>query len=401
VTRAEVSVLLPTYNRDRFIAESLESVFAQTLPPSQVIVINDGSTDHTTAALEPFRQRIVYLESENRGKPSALNLGMAKVTGEYVWIMDDDDVAMSDALERHAAILESRPEVGWTYSSYIESTTNTEDLRIVPQKERIVANFPEEEFLVRLMEQCFLIHPTIVVRASCYREVGPFDPTLVRCQDYEMAVRLARRFPCARVASPTIYYRMHGGVRGSARDTFKAGQIEEKWLEYMQVFIRELRKEMPLREYLPGSQAPCSGTVDLRYAYLRRMGIMARKRLYDEMIEDLRLAAQNTSTDPPMLEPAERNLLRELFSSINDPLFFQKGMLRRIRSVCRGPVGSAIRVELIRCLYWNAISALRKGTLSQVFSAASAAMQLSGVDVLRSILHDRQPNWRARNPIVL
>jgi glycosyltransferase involved in cell wall biosynthesis len=401
VTRAKVSVLLPTYNRAGFIAESLKSIFAQTLPPSQVIVVNDGSTDDTLTALEPFRQQIEYVESENRGKPSALNLGMAKVTGEYVWIMDDDDVALSDALERHVAILESRPEVGWTYSSYIESTTSPENSRIVPKAEKALPNFPEEEFLVHLMEQCFLIHPTILVRAACYREVGPFEPDLIRCQDYEMAVRLARRFPCARVAGPTIYYRMHGGARGSTRDSFKAGQIQEKWLEYMQVFIRKLRKEMPLSEYLPGCQAPHCGTSDLRYAYLRRMAIMARKRLYNEMIEDLRLAAQENSTDFSTLAPVERNLLRELFNSINDPLFFQKDMLRRIRSVCRGPVGFAIRGELIRCLYWDTMNTLRKGTLSQVFSTASAAMQLSGIGVLRSFLHDRKSQWRARGPIFL
>ena len=389
MTHPKVSVLLATYNRERFIAESLDSVFAQTLPPNQVIVINDGSTDDTTAALAPFKRRIEYLESENRGKPSALNLGISKVTGDYVWIMDDDDVAMSDALERHVAILESRPEIGWTYSSYIESTTNRENLRIVPQREKALPNFSAEEFLVRLMEQCFLIHPTILVRASCYREVGPFDPALVRCQDYEMAVRLARRFPCARVAGPTIYYRLHGGARGSAGDTFRAGQIQEKWLEYMQVFIRDLRKEMPLSEYLPGRQAPHGSISDLRYAYLRRMGNMARKRLYDEMIEDLRLAAQQNSSDSSTLTPAEQQLLRELYNFINDPLFFQKDLLRRIRSVCRGPVGSAIRGEFIRCLYWDAMNTLRKGTLSQVFSTASAAMQLSGVDVLRSFLHDR------------
>jgi glycosyltransferase involved in cell wall biosynthesis len=398
MTRPKVSVLLSTYNRERFIAESLESVFAQTVPPSQVIVINDGSNDHTTAALEPFRQRIEYLESDNHGKPSALNLGMAKVTGEYVWIMDDDDVAVSDALERHLAILESRPELGWTYSSYIESTTNRENLRIAPQREKTLPDFPDEQFLVRLMEQCFLIHPTILVRASCYREVGLFDPALVRCQDYEMAVRLARRFPCARVAGPTIYYRMHGGARGSSRDTFEAGQIQEKWLEYMQVFIRKLRTEMPLSEYLPGRQSPSGGTSELRYAYLQRMAIMARKRLYDEMIEDLRLAAQENSTDFSALVPLERNLLRELFNSINDPIFFQKDILRRIRAVSDGPVGSAIRGELIRCLYWDMINTLRKGRFSQAFSTASAAMQLSGVGVLRSFLHDLKSNWRLRGP---
>jgi glycosyltransferase involved in cell wall biosynthesis len=401
VTRPNVSVLLPTYNRAKFIAESLESVFAQSLPPSQVIVINDGSTDNTTAALEPFRQRIEYLETENRGKPSALNLGMAQVTGEYVWIMDDDDVAMGNALERHVAVLESRPELGWTYSSYMESTTDRETLRIVPQREKTLPGFPDELFLVRLMEQCFLIHPTILVRASCYREVGPFNTALIRCQDYEMAVRLARRFHCARVPGPTIYYRMHGGVRGNALDTFKAGQIQEKWLEYMQIFMRELRKEMPLIEYLPAGQASNGKFSDSRYAYLRRMGIMTRKRLYDEMIEDLRLATQGDPTGFSTLAPAERELLRDLFISINDPLFFQKDILRKIRSASRGPVGSAIRGELIRCLYWDATNALRRRVFSQVFSSVSAAMRLSGIGVLRSFLYDWKSQLRAREPIFL
>jgi len=401
MTSPNVSVLMATYNRARFIAESLESVFAQTHPPSQIIVINDGSTDNTRAALAPFMQRIEYLESENRGKASALNFGMPRVTGDYVWIMDDDDVAMSDAMERHLAILETRSEVGWTYSSFIESTTDRETARIVPQREKILPEFPEEEFLVRLMEQCFLIHPTILVRASCYREVGAFDPDLIRCQDYEMAVRLARRFPCVRISGPTICYRMHGGARGSAQDTFKPAQIQEKWLEYMQTFMRKLREEMPLSEYLPGHPTPDYTISNLRYAYLRRVAIMARKRLYKEMIEDLRSATQVNPTDFSTLTPAERNLLRELFNSINDPRFFQKDLLLSIRSACRGPAGFAVRGELIRCLYWDTMNALRGANLARAFGAASAAMYLSGVGVLRSFVRDRNAQPGTHDPVLL
>ncbi|HEY2548898.1 MAG TPA: glycosyltransferase family 2 protein [Candidatus Acidoferrum sp.] len=396
MTRPNVSVLLPTYNRAKFIAESLKSVFAQTLPPSQVIVINDGSTDHTTAALEPFKRRIEYLETENRGKPSALNLGMAQVTGEYVWIMDDDDVAMSDAVERHVAILESRPELGWTYSSYVESLTSEENARIAPQKEKALPNFPKEEFLIRLMEESFLIHPTILVRTSCYRQSGPFRAELVRCQDYEMSVRLARKFACERVAGPTIYHRLHREPRGSAGDTFSVDQIYEKWLEYMQLFFRELHREMPLSEYLPEGHVSGGKALDLRYAYLRRMGIMARKRLYDEMIEDLRLA-QESSDQARVLSTAEEQLLRETFNFINDPLFFKKDLLRRIRSVCPGSLGFAIRRELIRCLYWSAVGAGRRRNVSGVAISASAAMQLAGIGVLRLFFRDRKSNRTAMN----
>ena len=354
--------------------------------------------------LEPFRDRIEYLESENRGKPSALNFGMDRVTSEYVWIMDDDDVALRDALERHVVILENRPEVGWTYSSFIESTTCREGGRIVPHAEKALPDFPEEEFLIRLMEQCFLVHPTILVRASCYRQVGSFQGDLVRSQDYEMAVRLARKFPSARVVGPTIYHRMHGGTRSDTGGASDAGQVRERpnrlfltdALKYEQIFFRRLRGEMALSEYVPGRRILSSKALDLRQAYLRRMGIMARKRLYDEMIEDLRLA-QEDSDKVPVLSAAERQLLHETFKTIDDPLFFQKDLLRRIRSVCYGPVGFAIRLELIRCLYWSAIGATRRGCVSEVVGSASAAMQLAGAGVLRSFLHDRGSNRRAAN----
>jgi glycosyltransferase involved in cell wall biosynthesis len=387
VTLPKVSVLLPTYNRARFIAEALNSLFAQTLAPSQVIVINDGSTDNTTAVLEPFRDRIEYLESDNRGKPSALNLGMERVTGDYVWIMDDDDVAISDALERHIGILESRPEVGWTYSSYVESNTHEQTTRIVPEAEKRLPDFPENEFLIKLMEECFLIHPTIVVRTTCYRQRGPFRSDLIRCQDYEMAVRLARRFPCARVAGPTIYHRLHAGSRGNARDTFNVDQIYEKWLEYMQVFFRELRREVPISEYMPGRPSPGTEASALRLAYLRRMGIMARKRLYDEMIEDLRLTQENSAGNV-VLSSAERQLLHETYDSINDPRFFRKDLLQRIRSVCREPVGLAIRREFVRSLYWSAAGAVRRRNIAELIESVSAAMRLTGADVLRSIFRD-------------
>jgi len=358
--------------------------------PSQVIVINDGSTDSTKSALEPFANRIEYLESENRGKPSALNLGMARATGEYLWIMDDDDVALPEALSSHVAILESRPEVGWTYSSFIECGTSEKDGRIVPQTEKVLPDFPEQEFLIRLMEQCFLIHPTILVRTCCYRQVGPFRTDLIRCQDYEMAVRLGRRFPSARVSGPTIYHRVHGGNRGSASDTFESGQMQSKWLEYMRIFFRTLHRELPLSDYLPGRPASNSNAFDRRLAYLRRMAVMARKRLYDEMIEDLRLAQEDTARVPAALSSAERHLLHETFNAITDPLFFQKDLLRRIRSACRGPIGFAIRRELIRSMYWDAVGDMQRGDWSQMFGTASAAMQLIGAGVVKSFLDDRK-----------
>jgi glycosyltransferase involved in cell wall biosynthesis len=384
VAHPAVTVLVPTFNREKFVAESLESIFAQTLPPKQVIVINDGSTDGTDAALKPFLPNIEYLVTENRGKPTALNLGMARVTGDYVWIMDDDDVALPDALERHTQLLEGHPEYGWTYSSFINSTTRSEDGRILPHGENLLPSFPEDEFLIRLMEGCFLIHPTIVVRTACYREVGPFLTELVRCQDYEMAIRLARKFRAGRVSGPTLYHRHHPGVRGNARDSFEVGRMYLKWIEYAQIFFRKLRTEMSLSEYLPGYPADVDvRPLDLRRAYLQRMAIMARKRLLDEMIEDLRLAQQTPEANQPF-SSSERAMLRNVFCFQEAPSLIQTDLLRRIRSVCSGKVGAAIRREYVHGLYWRAHKTFSDAEYRETLEAVLAAVRLSDARLLLS-----------------
>ena len=378
MTSPKVSVLLPTYNRERFIAESLDSVFAQTLPPTQIIVINDGSTDDTRSALEPFFQRIEYLETENRGKPSALNLGMARVTGDYVWIMDDDDVALPDALSRHIELLEQRPKLGWTYSGYIESTSQSDTGRITPVKNVTLPQFPEEEFFIRLMEESFLIHPTILVRTSCYRALGPFNTSLIRSQDYEMSLRLGRNYPCARLSEPTIYHRLHAGPRGSSVDRFESQKSEAKWVEYDVRIFSELRQVLSLSDYLPPSSRNDTNISGYkRRAYLQRMVIMGKKTLYGEMLEDLR-SALNCNPDEPLSKP-ECAVLRRLASDLSgDPLLYP-GNASAVRSICIGTAGLSIRLELAQAMWWRAATGWRNRDYRELFRTFACAARIAGL----------------------
>src|SRR5262245_55635717 len=105
-----ITVVVPTYDRAHYLGESLDSVLAQTLPAAEVIVVNDGSTDRTEEVLARFGDRLQVLRTPQGGKSVAVNAALAVAKGEYVWILDDDDVAMPDALERLVAPLESAPE---------------------------------------------------------------------------------------------------------------------------------------------------------------------------------------------------------------------------------------------------------------------------------------------------
>src|SRR3954471_14240389 len=98
----QVSIVIPTYNRARYLRECLESVLSQTVPPLEVIVIDDGSEDETCSTVAAFGAPVRYVWKENGGKPRALNFAIPQVQGEFVWMFDDDDVALPHAIETRA-----------------------------------------------------------------------------------------------------------------------------------------------------------------------------------------------------------------------------------------------------------------------------------------------------------
>jgi hypothetical protein len=145
--------------------------------------------------------------------------------------------------------------------------------------------------------------------------VGGFDPALLRSQDYELAIRFARRFRGVRVqGSATFIYRQHEGVRGSSADRFAAWARFGKWLQYDQRIFRRLRREMTLAEYLPPGHDITSSQ---RLALIERFAIMASRLLIDEALEDLHLLTRLTNQAP--LTAAERRPVRRI--AYGDPWY--------------------------------------------------------------------------------
>jgi len=284
--KPHITVLIPTYNRSEFIAECIDSILDQTLPASQIIVVNDGSTDNTKELCASYGNKIDYFEIDQSGKPKALNFGLTKVTGNYIWIFDDDDVALPNALQRLVEPLEKSPGSGFSYCTFYKTTTADHSKQIG----NIISEFPipdlkKRGMLIPLLESNYLGGASLFARTSCYHEVGPFDPQLIRSQDYEMAIKIVRRFSGVRVeGGPIFHYRQHEGIRGTEKNQFEAKHIGEKWLTYDQKFFRALYRSISLEEYLtPG----LSLKGNERQALLQRINIMASKLLIPEMINDL------------------------------------------------------------------------------------------------------------------
>ncbi|HFD31629.1 MAG TPA: glycosyltransferase family 2 protein [Gammaproteobacteria bacterium] len=114
----KVSVIIPTYNRSKYIAETLESVFNQSFKNYEIIIINDGSTDDTEKILEPYRDRIIYKKIKNQGVAFARNEGMKLARGKYIAYLDDDDLYLPWKLEVQVAILEKHPDIALTYTEF-------------------------------------------------------------------------------------------------------------------------------------------------------------------------------------------------------------------------------------------------------------------------------------------
>ena len=348
----KITVIIPTFNRSIYLKECLDSILSQTLQPHQVIVVNDGSNDRTREVLDPYLPIIDYVETGQTGKAVALNVSLEGVKGEYVWIFDDDDVALPDALERFVTPLEADPTCGFSYSTYFYTATRSQDDRIgdVLGESRI-PDLQDQDLLISLLESDFLGGASIFARTTCYRQVGNFDPALVRSEDYEMLIRLARQFTGVRVAGgPTFHYRQHDGMRGSAMDRFEAAHRNNKWLEYDQLVFRRLYGELPLEVYLPHG-TPLRG--HLRRAHLQRLAVVASKLMFSEMaacLEDLARLEQPSPFSKQEREILYRLIVRRPFYGAGS--FYDNlesfDLIRRLASA--SPAMRRLRLETMRVI---------------------------------------------------
>lgn len=306
-----VSVIVPTYNRAQFLSECLDSLLGQTLRPRQVIVVDDGSSDGTSDVLARYGRRIEVLRTASQGgKSGAVRLGLSHVGGDYVWILDDDDVAVPDALARCAEPLERDCAVAFSYGKKFYTGTAPDGRLGAVLFESELPDVRSRGLLAPLLEANFLGGAAIFGRTEAYRTVQGFNDAMVRSQDYDFAIRMARRFSGARVRGGALYhYRQHAGARGSARDRFVVEDQRRKWLHYDQVLFRRLRAELPLGEYL---SLPRARTPSERQLLLQRASVMASKLLYDELVEDLKAIAELRDASP--LDPIERRLVHRIFS---------------------------------------------------------------------------------------
>jgi GT2 family glycosyltransferase len=265
----------------------LASILAQTVAPYEVIVVDDGSTDATAAVVASHGRLVRYIWKENGGKPSALNVALPLIRGDLVWIFDDDDVALCDAIECRMGLLEREPAIGFVLTGHFWGDDGP-DGRIRQGSEHRLPDIAAPALRLALMEGCFATMQSMLVRVDVLRRAGSFDEQLLTSEDYDMMLRLAAISRFALVRRPTFIFRQHRGMRGPSGARFDAASRQRVFRKYDAIVGRKLRSSQPLGTYLvpPVVGVPAEPPVQVS-ALCARMRVMASKGLIVELFEDL------------------------------------------------------------------------------------------------------------------
>lgn len=199
MARELVSVVIPAYNQGQFIRDAVLSALEQTYQPLEVIVIDDGSADDTREQLRPLVDRITYVCQKNAGPSAARNAGILRARGEWIALLDADDLWHPQKLEIQLGAVRGREDVALVGSSSASSLTS------FPLPCPKVYELSVRDFVLSAR-----VGPSgVLIRRRCLAIVGLFDESLRLVEDRDMWLRLAARFSCLLVDSPCWWYRLH------------------------------------------------------------------------------------------------------------------------------------------------------------------------------------------------
>ena len=210
-----VSMIVVCYNQSRFVVETLESVKAQTYKPTQLIIVDDCSSDDSVAVIEDWLRKnridcIFVRHQENQGICKTVNEALSLATGKYISPIASDDAWMPDKIERQVEIMESQPDdVGVIYSDAVQMDEHGHTLPgLFIASHWNLPEMPQGRILTSLLDGNFVVPPTTLIRKSCYDKVGVYDEDLP-WEDWDMWMRIARHYSFLCSAIPFAKYRLH------------------------------------------------------------------------------------------------------------------------------------------------------------------------------------------------
>jgi glycosyltransferase involved in cell wall biosynthesis len=259
-----VSVLLPVYNAQRYVAEAVESILAQSFSDFELIIVDDGSTDGSLRILRRFAARdprVRLVSRENRGLVATLNEMIAMARGELLARMDADDISLPDRLALQVDYLRNHPDVVCVGGGQIW----IDDGGFAFHEFQFPCGDAEIQELL-LNGVTSLVHPSVMMRRGAVLDVGGYDPEMKEGEDFDLWLRLGERGRLANLEQVIIKYRIH--------DRSKT-VLDEEPSRYGQLACERSRRRRGLRDQtvLDSSWKPMdfAARYDLLHMYGWRM----------------------------------------------------------------------------------------------------------------------------------
>ncbi|MBI5149416.1 MAG: glycosyltransferase [Candidatus Omnitrophica bacterium] len=232
---SRVSIIIPVYNSEKTVGEALDSVAAQTYTDYEVIVVNDGSTDQSESAIKKYMSpplNVTYVEQVNNGPAAARNAGLRLAKGEFVAFLDADDLWDKDKLATAIEAMDANPDAKLVFTD-MRHVVNGRTVYASYLHERPYPSLPNGKIYDNLLWGNFIFTPTVLVRRDVLREVGGFDENLQIAEDYDLWLRIARRYPIHYIDRPLVTRRRIGGNITDDKQTYIKSciRLREKLLE--------------------------------------------------------------------------------------------------------------------------------------------------------------------------
>ncbi|HEV7399701.1 MAG TPA: glycosyltransferase family A protein [Solirubrobacterales bacterium] len=216
-----VSVVIPAYNAERYIAESIASVLAQTYAPLELIVVDDGSTDRTAELAGGYAEATVIVQ-QNSGPSAARNRGAAVASGEFLAFHDSDDTMTPDKLAVQVARMLDDPGTGCVLAEQELLVEPGAELPFWVEGSKVPTAMPPRP--PELADEP-MVHPmTMVVRREVFARVGPFDESMRAAEDFDWMLRATEaEVEIARLSDVLLRRRVHAGSLTQDAEASRAG----------------------------------------------------------------------------------------------------------------------------------------------------------------------------------
>lgn len=281
-----VGVIVATFNRSQLLRTCIESLLDQTVSADCIVVVDDGSSDDTAAVVASFGERVSYVHKSNGGKARAVNLALQQIRTPWVWLFDDDDIALPNAIADRLAALAATPGAEWVYAPHQVGIDDGHG-GVSSRRQQEMTHPGPEGLLLKLMSSCYFHLNSCLIHRSVYAAAGTFDPEQKAGEDYDMQIRIAATSSRSAFSPrPVFVFRQHRGVRGEQQARYAESERERVFMRYSQRLAEKVRATMPMDAYLV-PRRPVATAEDEGQALFGRAAVMGNLGSWRGVLEDL------------------------------------------------------------------------------------------------------------------